>query len=240
MRKAFGISVAASLALLLAGCADDSSCESNCVGEADAAVEKDDEDPDTDKDSDTDEDSDTETNDDSEAGTPTETDTDSDTDEPTEAGTSTETQPTDTSDASSPDVEPEAGTPDPLEEAGTAPGDAAVTPGEPTEAGSGDDPDPATDGGGGGAETACDRACATASEKGCAVNETCETDLCNIRDVNPNCTAEVDAYFDCIGRSNPNDDFVCNEEDEPQFVGTDCEDPYFNTWFDCIMAPENQ
>jgi hypothetical protein len=229
MRKTFGISIAASLALMLAGCGDDSSCEGSCGSEPDAAMDDETESDETETDKDT------ETSDDSEAGTPTETDTE--TDEPVEAGTSTETDPTDTSlpDAG-PSEDDDAGSDEEEEEAGTAPTDGGPTTDEPTEAGPVEDPDAATDGGGSSAPTACEQACATAAEKGCDDNSTCEMSICGIRDVNPNCLPEADAYLECMAASDPQDAFVCGEDGTPQYVSSECNDPVFNAWVACLDA----
>ena len=71
--------------------------------------------------------------------------------------------------------------------------------------------------------TPCGRACNTAADAGCADNSTCDVDLCSIREADPDCADEADAYFECVAMSDATSDFFCDESDKPVYVGAGCD-----------------
>lgn len=228
MRKTFGISIAAILALLIAGCGDDSSSDSS-GNEPDAATGDETESEDTETADDTETDPET-TSDDSEAGTPTETDTETDSgvSEPVDADTPTET---DDSDASSPDDGPVEAGPPPEEDASTEPTDGGSPTEEPSEAGPVEEPDASGGDDGGSDLSACEQACATAHEKGCPADTPCE--ICDFRSAAPNCDAAADPYLLCLAELDPETAYVCDENDKPQLVDDSCAE-IFNEWIACV------
>lgn len=72
------------------------------------------------------------------------------------------------------------------------------------------------------AETPCGRACNTAASAGCLDNSTCDVDICSIREADPDCADEADAYFECVAMADATSDFTCDENDKPVYVGEGC------------------
>lgn len=208
MRKTFGICVAASLTLWLGGCGDDDSACISC-GEPDAAT--------------------TTTNEPDDAGTSTQTS--SSTSTSTSSGNTTSSEPS--TDGGS------TGTPDSglVGDAGSVVDvDAAVT---DTDAGPlGDAGDAGqTDGGTDTSAdaqapvgTPCEQACAALA----AANLECEDTscaLCDIADFFPECSAEIDAYLECIGTA-PTDAFSC-DDGSLYYTSEDCNEPYYAEVREC-------
>lgn len=230
MRSALGISVIASTAVLVTGCVGDSSpYESRNEPKAttedeagDATTEATETEPDDESDVDA-------WSDESEIAVTPQAPIDAGTS--TEAATGPETSDTVPTVPAPVEAEPEA-------DAGATPGHTAPTTDEPPDGGDRDDTDAAAGGGDGGAfPVACQHACATAGSKGCP-NFDCQQDVCSFRDIAPTCHAEAETYLECIANADLEDDFVCNGDQRPEFVGDQCEDPYLFWWLECFDATE--
>lgn len=80
----------------------------------------------------------------------------------------------------------------------------------------------------------CLSACTAAVAAGCEDNSLCEEELCELMYYyGPACIAEADAYLACIGETAAADEFECSADDRPQYVGVDCNDPFYG-WLDCM------
>lgn len=56
--------------------------------------------------------------------------------------------------------------------------------------------------------------------------------MCSIRDAEPSCVAEADAYLECIATTATASDFVC-DNDKPTYVATNC-DAQLGAWASCL------
>jgi hypothetical protein len=105
-------------------------------------------------------------------------------------------------------------------------GDAEVTESDAAPPDAGDEP----------SLTACEQACVTAAEVGCADNSDCETSICGLSIGSPaECEDEVDAYLECVAAADPEDeeDFECSD-DQPSYIGAGCY-PLLQAWSACFQ-----